>query len=82
MPESIKQKMNALGKKNKQDKWLKFSNCHNIDFYWSLNNEATTLIKDNVTEHKYPYPGIPSEVPRVLMEEKVPSIKAPHDDPQ
>ncbi len=75
MPESIKQRMNVLGKRNKQGGQLKFANRRNVKFDWSLNNKLTPLIRDNTIEQEASYPGIPSNMTGVLTEEQVPVLE-------
>ena len=70
MPNSIKRKVKAMGRNDKQDGPLKFANRQNVEFDWSLRG-GQPLVKDNAEEHKALYPDISTEVPRIVMEEDV-----------
>ena len=39
MPGRIKEQVEAMGRKNKQDVRLKFANRRNVEFDWSLEDE-------------------------------------------
>ena len=82
MPKSILNKVEAMGRKNKQDGRLKFADRRNIEFDWSLAEEEEPLIEDNAVEPEAPYPDIPAEMPGVLTEEQVPAVETPDAGPQ
>ena len=69
MPEPIKQRMNVIGKENKQDGQLKFANWRNVKFDWIIKNESTSLMEENTIEQETRYPDILVEMPGILTEE-------------
>ena len=70
MPDQIKQQVEAMGDKDKQDGWLKSANRRNIELDWSLEDE-NPLVDDNAEDPEAPYPGIPAETPGILMEDDI-----------
>ena len=76
-PKSFISKVEAKGRKEKQDGRLKFANRRNVEFDWSLEDEEEPLIEDNAVEPEAPYPDIPAEMPGVMTEEQVPAIAGP-----
>ena len=81
MPEVIKKQVEAMGRKNKQDRRLRFSNKRNEDFNWSLTKKETEpLTEDNAVKIEETDPDIPVKIPGVVMQEQVPTVETPPDE--
>ena len=77
MPDSVTRKLEAWGRKDKQDGRLRFCNRNNDPFEW-LNEHEEALIMDNAPEpEEAMYPDVPAEVPGVVLEAHVPAVSTP-----
>jgi hypothetical protein len=84
MPDSVINKLECLGKRDKQTGRLTFADRHNVPFDWDEEYEQCPLIDDNAPEPEptsLPFPDIPAEMPGILYESEMPNTTLLPDDP-